>query len=204
MMSSVTPSAKYLLLGIAAHIGEGQHRDRWLSRWHHGRDVRRIGARPLSGRAKNNAVGPHRAGDVLDQPLAHILEGEVEFVAHLIAHDAAGADATWIGQRFEAGSDVDPVAEDVAILNDDVADIDAHAEFDALFRRDAEVTCRHFALHFDRAPDRVDDAAKLDEQSIAGGLNNSATMFLDLRVAELAADRPQLGEGTFFVPAHQP
>src|SRR5262249_15004999 len=151
------PFREVLLLGIAAHIGEGQHRDRWLSwcrlRQRYDRDVRRIGSRPLGGRTKNNAVRPHGAGDVLDQPLAHILEGEVEFVAHLLAHDAAGADATWIGQRFEAGGDIDPVAEDVAILDDDVADIDAHAEFDALFRRDAEITYRHVALHFDRAPD---------------------------------------------------
>jgi hypothetical protein len=36
-----------------------------------------------------------------------------------------------LGQRFEARRDIDPVAEDVGIVDDDVADIDADAERDA-------------------------------------------------------------------------
>ena len=39
------------------------------------------------------------------------------------------ADPARFGQRFQAGGDIDAIAEDVAVFNDDVAEIDAHAEF---------------------------------------------------------------------------
>jgi hypothetical protein len=97
-----------------------------------------------------------------------------------------------------------PVAEDVPVFDDDVAEIDAHAKLDPPFRGDLSVARGHFALRFDRAPYCVDDAGEFDEEPIAGGFNDAAAMFLDLRVAQLAADRPQRSERTFLVLAHQP
>jgi len=41
-----------------------------------------------------DAYGPR---DVLDPLLAHVLEAEVELVAHLITHDAADADSAGFG-----------------------------------------------------------------------------------------------------------
>src|SRR5262249_35263499 len=41
----------------------------------------------------------------------------------------------WGRPGFEAGGDIDSVAKDVAILGNDVTDIDADAEIDAAFRR---------------------------------------------------------------------
>jgi predicted RNA methylase len=147
-------------------------------------------------------VRAHRPGDVLNLLFAHILEREVQFVPYLIAHHAAGANAAWLGQRLEAGGDIDPVTEDVAILDDDVAEIDAHAKLDPPFGWDAGVTDRHFALHFDCAAHRIDDAGKFNEESVAGGFDDAAAMFPDLRIAELAADRPQRGERSLVVRAH--
>ena len=45
------------------------------------------------------AVNVHRPGDVLDGALAHILEGKVELVADLVAHDAGDADPPGLGQE---------------------------------------------------------------------------------------------------------
>src|SRR5262249_39430839 len=75
---------------------------------------------------------------------------------------------------------------------------------DTAFGRDIGVADRHFALHIDRAAHRIDDAGKFDEQPVARGLDDAAAMFLDLGVAELAADRPERGEGAFLVPTHEP
>jgi len=50
---------------------------------------------------------------VRDLLLAHVLEREGELVAHLVAHHAADADPTRLGQGFEPGRDVDAVTEDV-------------------------------------------------------------------------------------------
>jgi hypothetical protein len=53
---------------------------------------------------------------------AYINCGSLTRVApHLVAHDAADADAAGLGQGFEASGDVDAVAEDVAFIDDDVA-----------------------------------------------------------------------------------
>ena len=51
-----------------------------------------------------------------------------------------------LGQRFEPGGNDDAVAEDVAVLDDDVTDIDAHAKFDAALRRCCGVAGDHLAL----------------------------------------------------------
>jgi hypothetical protein len=97
----------------------------------------------------------HRAGDILDLLFACILEGEVELVANLVAQHEAGADAAGLGERLEAGGDVDPIAENVAILDDDVAEIDAHAKLDPSFRRDVDVADGPFrAAHRPRSAPR--------------------------------------------------
>ena len=44
------------------------------------------------------------------------------------------ADATGFGQSFQAGGDIDAIAEDVAVLDDDIADVEADTEFDAIAR----------------------------------------------------------------------
>ena len=80
-------------------------------------------------------MSAHRPGDVLDLLLAHVLEREIELVAHLIAHDAADADAARLRQGFEAGRDVDPVAIDVLVVADDVAEVQPDTKLDAPIRR---------------------------------------------------------------------
>src|SRR5262249_59633300 len=45
--------------------------------------------RRLRRRRENSAISAHRRGDVLDLLLAHVLEGDGEPVAHLIAYHPA-------------------------------------------------------------------------------------------------------------------
>jgi hypothetical protein len=59
------------------------------------------------------------------------LEGEVQAARDILLNAGRDADAAWLGHAFEASRDIDAVAEDVAVLDDDVADIDADAPFDA-------------------------------------------------------------------------
>ena len=54
-------------------------------------------------------------------------------------------------------------------------------------------------LHLDRAAHRIDDAGKLDQQAVAGGLDDAAAVLGDLGVDELGADRLQRGERAFLV-----
>ena len=103
-------------------------------------------------------MGVHRPGDVLDLLLAHVLERE----GKLVAYHAADADATGRRQGFESSGDVDAVAEGVAPIDDNVAKIDADAEFDARRGRHLGIAFGQLALNVDRAAHGVDDAGKLD------------------------------------------
>ena len=145
-----------------------------------------------------------RPGDVLDLLLAPVVEGEVELVADLVAHDAADADPAGLGQGFEPCGDIDAVAVDVVLIADDVAEIDADAELDPPLRRDGGVAHGHLALHVDRAAHRIDDAAELHQQAVAGGLDDAAAMLLDLGVGQFAPQHLQAIERAFLVRAHQP
>jgi hypothetical protein len=181
-----------LLLGIAAHIGEGQHRDRRFVRQRE-RCLRR------STLGNRDAISMHRAGDVLDLLLALVLEREVELVAHLIAHNPADADPAGFGQGLEARGDVDAVAVDVALIDDDVTDIDADAKLDAPIGGRSRIARSHFALHLDRTAHRVYHAAEFDQHAVAGGLDDPPTMLGNLRIDQFAAFRGQSG-----LPPHGP
>src|SRR5271165_3879814 len=75
--------SEIFLFRVAAHIGEGQHRDRWLvgerqNRWYRGRRWALGG-----GASVANPVDPHWASDVLDVLLAPILEDKGEPIANV-------------------------------------------------------------------------------------------------------------------------
>ena len=49
----------------------------------------------------------------------------------------------------------------------------------------------HLALHLDRAAHRIDDAGELDQQAVAGGLDDAAAMLGDFGVDKFAPQRLQ-------------
>ena len=55
---------------------------------------------------------------------------------------------------------------------------------------DAGVPLGHRPLHLDRAAHRIDDARELDQQAVAGGLDDAAAVLGDLRIDQLAAHAP--------------
>ena len=85
-----------------------------------------------------------------------------------------------------------------------IAEIDADAQFDAAVSPDAGVALGHRLLHRDRAADRIDDAGKLHQHAVAGGLDDAAPVLGDLRIEELMAQRLEAFERAFLVRPHQP
>jgi hypothetical protein len=186
------------LFRVAADIGERQYRNRRLlgeRQW-----LRR---RCSWFRAQSHAPNMHWPGNVLDVLLAHILEGDIELVAHLVVHHAADADPAGFGERLQPRRDVDPVAKDVAAVADHVAEIDPDTEFDALLLRDFGVALGHCPLHFDRAAHSVNNARKLDQQPVAGGLDDATVVLLDLGIGQFTPQRFEAFERAFFVHPHQ-
>ena len=104
--------------------------------------------------------------------------------------DVAGdADAAGLGEALEAGRDVDAVAEDVAVLDDDVADVDADAEPDAPVLGHGRLALGH-AVSGSRPRIRPHRRrCELDQGAVADELDHAAVVLGDQRLDELLPER---------------
>ena len=133
---------------------------------------------------------------------AEIADREIEPRAHLPIGVLGKTDRAGLGDPFQPRGDVDAVAHQIAVaLLDDVAEMNADAEFDAAIGRHAGVALDHRVLHFDGAAHRVDHAAELDERAVAGALDDAPVMDRDGRVDQIAAQRAQPRERAILVRA---
>jgi hypothetical protein len=132
--------------------------------------------------------------------LAHVLECEVE----VVAHHPADAGPARLGESFEPRRDIDSVSVDIAPVLDDVAQIDPHAEFEAAIWRHIGISLGHFALYFNRAAHSIDNAGEFEEQSVACSFDDATVMLLDLGISQFAPDRLEACKAAFFVLTHQP
>jgi hypothetical protein len=113
---------------------------------------------------------------------SQVLECKVELVADLITHDPADADPAWLGQSFEPRRDIDSVSVDITPILDGVAQIDAHAEFEAAIWRHIGISLGHFALYFNCATHRIDDAGW---GGAAAGVQYHDQLYHEHRLAKL-------------------
>ena len=84
-----------------------------------------------------------------------------------------------------------PSPKDVAVFDDDVADIDADAKFDPASRRHGGIAVGHSALHLDGTAHRINHTGEFDEQAVAGRLDDATAVLGDLGIAQLSADCAQ-------------
>src|SRR5467141_595413 len=92
------------------------------------------------------------------------------------------------------GGNIDAIAKYVAVLDDDVALVDADPEFDATLRRRWGIAFGQRSLHLCSAAQCIDDAAELDQEAVPGGLDDAALMAGDLRVDQFGAQRLEPAE----------
>src|SRR5205823_12280601 len=88
----------------------------------------RSAKRPRSD-LRSDAIHADWPHDILEALLAEILEDAIEPVPHLVVHDRRHTDAAGLGHALQPRRDVDAVAVDVAVLDNDVARLDPDAEF---------------------------------------------------------------------------
>ena len=86
VISSTMPSAKYSCSGSPDMFWNGSTASDGLSGSGSGDRLAEAAGGAAYDGADADAVGAHRPGDVLDLLLAHVLERDVELVAHLVAH----------------------------------------------------------------------------------------------------------------------
>src|SRR5262249_38856384 len=146
----------------------------------------------------------HGSCDVLDLLLAEIVKGDVEAVAHPIQRRGTAANPAPLGPSVKPGCNVDAVAEDFALPDDDGPALYAHAKFGARLCRCRGVWGDHLPLQLDRTAHRVDDAGELDKEAVAGRFDDATPMLGDLGIAEFTANRTQRRERALLILAHQP
>ena len=95
--------------------------------------------------------------------------------------------------------DVHPVTEDVVVLHNDVALVNADTEFDAVVGRYRRVPLMHPVLPFGRTTQCINHTGKFDQQAVTRRLDDAAPVFADLRVNNLGADRLEPVEDSFLV-----
>ena len=197
-----------LLLGLAAHVGERQDGDRRLLRdraqWGLqacGRGGDRRGGSLLLVQA--HAEHPNRPRQILDALLAQILKHHAEPVPGLIANRARDADAAGFGELLQARGHVHAIAEDVVVLADHVAEVEADAKADLAPRRRVAVAPRHTPLDLDRARHRIRDARELDQHAIPGGLDQPAPVVGDRRIDQLQTMGLETRERARLIGFHQ-
>ena len=143
--------------------------------------------------------------DVLELGRAEIGDLHLEPAAHLPIGVLRKTNCARLRNALKPRGDIDAVAHQVAVaLLDDVADVNPDAEFDSAVLRHAGVALDEAVLNLDRAADRVHDAAKLDDASIAGAFDDTAVMSGDGRIDEVAAEPPQARKGPILVGAGEP
>ena len=136
---------------------------------------------------------------------AEIGDLHLEPAAHLPIGVLRKTDCARLRNALKPRGDIDAVAHQVAVaLLDDVADVNPDAEFDSPVLRHAGVALDEAVLHFDRAANRVHDAAELDNRAVAGALDDAAVMRGDGGVDEVAAEPPQARKGAILVGAGEP
>ncbi len=159
-----------------------------------GRGVRCVGFHPID---------LHRLGDVLDLLLPHVLEIQLHLAFDMIDDGAGHTDATRLSQPFHASRNVDPVPVDVVALDDDVADVDAHAVDNSLVFWDISVAQGHGSLHIDSEGNGVHDAAKLHQGAIAHEFDHPPVVLSGLGLDQFSANCLERRERPNLVGSHQ-
>jgi hypothetical protein len=118
----------------------------------------------------------------------------------MIKGRTAQGDTSGFGGFLDARCYVHPVAVDVAAFDDDIAQVDADAEFDRLFGG----ALGEHALHGDGAIHRVDDAGKLDQRAVAHEFDDAALVSRHLGREHVLAQQLERRQGAGLVFAHQP
>ena len=68
----------------------------------------------------------------------------------------------------------------------------------------AGIALDHLGLHLDGAAHGVDNAAELDQRTVARAFYDAPVVHIDGRVHEIAAQRPESGQGAVFIGPGEP
>src|ERR1700677_271009 len=102
---------------------------------------------------------------------------------------ARDADTAGVRQPFQTCGDIHPVAENIAVLQHDVADVDADAKLHSAIFFEVVVRTSKFILNVDGALHRRQRAIKRGKNAVASSSANSSLVPRDKTVSYQAKSR---------------
>src|SRR5215472_17738629 len=150
-----------------------------------------------------NSIDAYRARDVFEVLLADIGKYGVDFATDLAKRVFRDADTAGLGDTFEPGGDIDPIAEDVVTLDQYIAKMDADAPFHTAVAGHTRIAFRAQLLQRQSAFDGADHRTELDQDPVAGGLDDPSAISADQRVGSRAMLTQRLRRASLVLP-HQP
>src|SRR5258705_10716563 len=151
----------------------------------------------IPSRQKPRTLAP--VARFLQRDLALVVETHIDPVTDLIVNSTRDRNASRHSNAFEPRCNIDAIAEDIVVVDDDVSKMDADAELDPLGLGYLRVLVSHAALNFDGASRCIDGTGKFDQQTVAGGLDDAAAMFGDCGVDKRSSESLQLRQRAFLV-----
>jgi hypothetical protein len=143
-------------------------------------------------------------GDVLEALRTEIDEVEIDLINDPIVDRSRNVDAARLCEGFKARCYVDPIPEEIVILDDDVVQIDPDTERNPTVGQQPLVYSRSCFNQVNRAAYGCDDARELKKYLIAGPPNDASTKFEDLRLQNFGPQERQTGEGTRLISRLEP
>src|SRR5215475_7302529 len=150
-----------------------------------------------------HCIGAHRPSDVLELPLPQVLERQIEPPGGIFLNAGRHAEPTRFSQSFEPRRDVHAIAKNIAIFDDNIADVDANSKLNALVLRHSSISFSHAGLDLAGAAQRIHDTTEFDEQPIARRLHEPAVVRGDRRIDQLIPDRLEPSQSAALVSSHQ-
>ena len=122
----------------------------------------------------------------------------------MVIHGLRHVDASRLRKRLDPRRNVDAVAENIAALGDDIAEIDSDPHRDALFVRHRLVSSHCRVAQGTSTARRFDDAVELDQYQITGLFEDISIEFRDQWFDDLGQKGPQPGKAVLLVTGEQP
>jgi hypothetical protein len=122
---------------------------------------------------------------------AHVFKGDIDLAADLPLCVVGYADTAGLRNPLQPRSNIDAIAEDIVVIDDDIADVNADPELDSIFMWHVGILSDYVALNLDRASRRVHGACELNQHTVAGGLDDAAAMLRDFGIDKGFSQRLQ-------------
>jgi hypothetical protein len=153
--------------------------------------------------AKFDPPRPHGLGNVLQGLRPKVIPTDLDLAANLPISVIGYTYAARLSDTLQPSRNVDAIAKDIVVVDNDIADMNADPVLNSDILRDVRVLRGHGTLDFDRAAGGIDRAAKFYQQAVTSGLDDAASMGSDSRVNNGFSGGLEPSQGAFLVTAHE-